>query len=379
MNNPFRYGDVVTGKHFCNRTTEITELQESIKSGQNILIYSERRMGKTSLLKEVLQDLREEGMNCAYVDLWPTDDRLTFARALGQAVANELRGPLERILKTLKNWFQSFRISSSVNREGEPSFSFDFRGDPEDLSIKEIMEVPAKLSESLDQKVVVVFDEIQEIMNYDSDFVERKLRSVIQHHTDVAYVFLGSRRHVVQEMFMDRSSPFYQSTKKITLGTIAVQDWIPFIRKRFQSGDRSISESKVERLCELTEGHPRYTQHLCEALWNVSQSGQEITDELINKARKRAIYEDSYAYSVIMENLTNNQKRLLVGIAEQGPQVSIYSKEFMNQYRLNGHSSVQVAVKALKKKDLVDQDEEGFLILDRFLKEWITEEFVDQT
>ena len=375
MTNPFKYGDVVTGENFCNREQEKKNLKQAIKSGQNTLLFSERRMGKTSLIKQVMEEISSGSVSSVYIDLWPTDDRVTFARALGQGVANHLTAPLEKTLRTLKAWFQSFRVVSSVTQEGEVSFSFDFQGNPEQLKLAEILEIPQKLADKTGQPVVVIFDEIQEISGYDTDYVEKKLRSVIQHHNEVTYIFLGSRRHIIHEMFMDRSSPFYHSSKKLPLSTIEPKAWIPFIRQRFSSGGREISEEMIETICEMTDGHPKYTQHFCEALWGQTEQDTQISENDINIARDKVLMEDSYAYTVIVENLTNNQRRLLVGLAVEGKNVSIWSKEFMNKYRLSGQSSVQKAINSLQKKDLVDKVQDGYIILDRFFKLWLAREY----
>lgn len=375
MPNPFKYGDVVTGENFCNREQEKKQLKEAIESGQNTLIFSERRMGKTSLIKEVINELDDANVSSVYIDLWPTDDRVSFAQALGQGIAKHLRARLEKTLITLKGWFQAFRITSSVNQDGEFSFSFDFIGETDKFKLDDILEVPKKLSKKVGHPIVIIFDEIQEIAEYNTDYVEKKLRSVIQHHSDVTYIFLGSRRHIIHEMFMDRSSPFYHSAKKLPLSTIETDAWIPFIQERFLADQRKISKKHIRKICEITEGHPKYTQHFCEALWSQTESNTEITDDNIQQARNKVLREDSYAYTVIIENLSKNQKRLLVGLANEGKEASVYSKEFMTKHRLSGHSSVQQAMSSLQEKDLVDKEEDGYIILDRFFKLWLTREY----
>ncbi len=95
----------------------------------------------------------------------------------------------------------------------------------------------------------------------------------------------------------------------------------------------------------------------------------------LERAQQKVLGEESYAYTVILENLTNNQKRLLVGLAKEDKGVSIFSDEFIDHYRLKGNSIVQRAIEALKDKDLVDKDNEGYFVIDRFLQLWLLSEY----
>ena len=59
MDNPFSYSDYVTGKAFCNRDREQTDLIYYAQNSQNVLVYSHRRMGKTSLVHQVTHQLKK--------------------------------------------------------------------------------------------------------------------------------------------------------------------------------------------------------------------------------------------------------------------------------------------------------------------------------
>lgn len=372
MQNPFVYGRVLEPDDICNRLNEIETLKNAMEGGHNTLLMSERRMGKTSIAKAAAQEART---HAAYIDLWPTDDRVTFAKAVGKGVANALQGSMNSVIQTLQDWFQSFRVQSGVDQSGDLYFSFDFQGEPEELSLEHILRIPEKLSERTDGGVAIILDEIQVIDDYPDDFVERKMRSIMQQQNSIAYIFLGSQRHTVQQMFSDRSRPFFQSTKTVNLGTIEVGDWIPYIKTRFEDGDRYITQERIEELCSITEGHPTHTQHLCHELWGLTSPDDSIGSDDLDEALSRVLDQRSYAYTSIMDELSRNQRKLLVALSKEGPVEHLQSGKFARRHDFTSTSTPQKAAQALRNKGYVDQDSDGHYVVDRFLAAWLRKRF----
>jgi hypothetical protein len=240
-----------------------------------------------------------------------------------------------------------------------------------ELELEEVLKAPAALAEKRNRKVVVVFDEVQRILEYGTDLVERKLRSVIQHQADVCYLMLGSRKHLIQQMFLDRSRPLYRSAGHYPLGPIAEEHWTPFIRERFQETGKEIERETISAVCGMTEGHPFYTQHLCHALWELTEPGTPATREAINAALRILLDRESHAYSMLWESLTTNQQRLLRGLAWEPAGAKPYSSAFTRQYGLRSASNAQRAAEALLERDVIDPENGSFVVVDRFLRLWI--------
>jgi hypothetical protein len=217
----------------------------------------------------------------------------------------------------------------------------------------------------------MVFDEFQRILEYGGDLVERKLRSVVQHHAGVAYVFLGSRKNLIQKMFLDQSRPLYRAGGHYALGAIAKEEWVPFISERFSGSDRSIDDGLIQKVCAMTEGHPFYTQHLCHALWELCEKGGAVTDETVDAAVDLLLDRETYAYSALWESLALNQRRFLKGLAGEPEGVKVFSAEFVQKYDLGSASNAQRAVNALLEKDIIDRSNGSFIIVDRFVRIWI--------
>ena len=372
MKNPFEYGGVVSGNAFCNREKEVTDLLRAMENNEKLFVFSERRYGKTSLVRTALGKLPKKGCVCAYVDLWPTDSEGTFVTAAAKAITESISTSVDKVLETAKRFFGSLAPSVTMDEEGKPVLTFGISQHAKlGPALDEVLETPAKIAAKGKLNVVVVFDEFQQILEYGNDQVERKLRSVIQNHRHVGYIFLGSRKHLIQKMFMDRSRPLYRAGGHYPLGPIAEEHWQPFIRKRFADADKVISKEYIHDVCELTHGHPFYTQHLCHALWELCEPKAEVTEKMIQSAVRVLLERENYAYTTQWESLTVPQKRFLNGLAGESPGVKVFAGGFVRRYGLGSASNVQRAVDALLERDTIDRDNGSFLITDRFFRLWI--------
>jgi len=372
MKNPFEYGGVVSGDAFCNREKEVADLLQAIENNEKLFVFSERRYGKTSLVRTALGKLSKKGCVCAYVDLWPTDSEAAFVTAVAKAITESTSTSVDKVLETAKRFFGSLAPSVTLDEEGKPVLTFGVSQHAElGPALDEVLETPAKIAAKGKLNVVVVFDEFQQILEYGNDQVERKLRSVIQNHRHVGYIFLGSRKHLIQKMFMDRSRPLYRAGGHYPLGPIVEEHWQPFIRKRFADADKVISKQHIHDVCELTHGHPFYTQHLCHVLWELCEPKAEVTEQMIQNAVRVLLERENYAYTTLWESLTIPQKRFLNGLAGESAGVKVFAGEFVRRYGLGSASNVQRAVDGLLERDIIDRDNGSFLITDRFFRLWI--------
>ena len=372
MRNPFQYGGVVSGQSFCNRTKEAADLRRAVENAEKLFVYSERRLGKTSLIRKVLAELPAEEYLTVYIDLWPTDGETSFVLACAKAFSEAIATNTDKLLHTAKTFFSRLVPSVTVNDEGKPIVTFGFDQKRPDVPLlEEVLAMPAKAAEKEGKRVVVVFDEFQQILEYESDVVERLLRSSIQHQTDVAYIFCGSRKHLIRQMFMDSQRPMYRSGAHYPLGLIAEEHWQKFIAEKFTETGKRISTEIIAALCRLTEGHPFYTQHLCHPLWELCEEGGEVTAEMIDQATKLLLDRESYAFMNLWESLPRNPRRFLRGVAAEELGVQVFASEFLRKYQLGSSSNVQRAIELLLKKDIIDKEEGNVVIPDRFFRLWI--------
>jgi AAA+ ATPase superfamily predicted ATPase len=375
--NPFRYGGVVQENAFCNRKQELSDLLRAAVNSEKLFLYSERRLGKTSLVRLMMKRLPAQTIGI-YVDLLPTDNEAAFAAVTAKALSEALSTTADKLLKTAKRLFTRLVPAITTDEFGRPKVTFDVSSFAEpSRDLEEVLEAPARLAEEGHRKVVVAFDECQQILEYGSDRLERRLRTIIQNHQQVAYIFLGSRKHLIHKMFLDETRPLYRAGGHYPLGPIAPKHWLPFIRERFLAADKKISDGQVLTICGLTDGHPFYTQHLSHALWEICAEHETVTDEMIRTALHILLDRESYAYTTLWESLAINQRRFLTGLAHEPRGVKPFASGFTRRYGLRSASNAQRAVEALLERDIVDRDNGSFLVIDRFFRLWVRQMTAD--
>ncbi len=359
--NPFQFTGVVGPEAFCNRKREVEELLRVIRNGEKLLVFSERRFGKTSLVRLAVEQLPKTRYRAAYVDLWPTRDEASFIAETARAITESVSNTADKLLDTGKRLFS--RLIPSVTVEGrKPKVQFGLAAAGE-LELEEVLAAPARVAGRGRYKVVMVFDEIQQILEYPTDMVERRLRSIMQMQKKVSYIFLGSRKHLIQKMFMDPSRPLYRAAEHYPLPAIPEQEWIPFIRERFRAGGRGLSEDDIRAVCETTAGHPYYTQYLCHLLW-------DLPKPQLAEAVRILLEREHHAYAGLWESLAGNQKKLLRGLAGW-PGSKPFAADFLRHWGLGTASSAQRAMKALAAKDIIERQKASCVICDRFFQTWI--------
>jgi len=372
MRNPFQYGNVVRGEAFCNRRSELKDLSRAVENAETLFVYSERRLGKTSLVRTVLDRLPKRKFVRVYVDLWPTDNEGSFVAQTGKAIAEAMASTPTKLLEVVKTFFSSLAPSMAIDDSGKPTLTIRVNEPVRARQqVEHVLEIPATIAKRTDQRVVIVFDECQRILEYGDDLVERRLRSAIQHHADVSYLFLGSRKHLVQAMFLDKGRPLYRAAGHYPLEPIEAKHWIGFIRARFEDAKKKIADEQIASICRMTEGHPFYTQHLCHALWERCEPRATVTEEMLDAALDMLLTREGYAYTTLWESLALNQRRFLVGLAKSEGPVQPFSAEFTHEFGLRSASNAQRAAEALIEKDVIDRDAGSFTIVDRFFKLWI--------
>ncbi len=371
MINPFQYGGVVGPDAFCNREEELRDLRRAAEGGDRLLVYAERRFGKTSLVRRVLSELPEEDFLPIYIDLWATSDAASFVRHAAKATAEAAATTADKLLTVSKALFRHLVPSLTLDESGHPSLQFGMhRSAASEPELEDVLEAPARLAEKHNRRVVVVYDEVQRLAEYGDDTTERMLRSHVQLHQGIAYFFLGSRKHLVRRMFMDQQRPLYQAAGHYPLGPIRLEHWRPFIRERFEAAGKRVPDACIDALCAKTQGHPYYTQHLAHALWEITPEGEAVTPEKLQQATDLLLRRLAYTYTVLWERLTTNQERLLHGLAAEGPKAHIFASAFLKAYDLAA-SSAHRAAEGLLEKDVIDREGEGYVISDRFFRLWI--------
>jgi len=365
MDNPFSYTSIVSGDSFCNREKEQNDLVKYINSSQNVLLYSHRRFGKTSLIHQVFKKLDEKksGIGKIYIDLYGTLTEKDFISAMfgnfGQIESN-----VEKLLNLAKNIFRSARFSFSVDPATNlPTITPAFDSSDKSLLLQDVMQVVADYSK--ERKIVVVFDEFQEISNYAVDEFEKRLRKIIQKHKDVCYIFAGSQRHILSQMFNSSNRAFYKLAESYPLKKIATSHYVSWVKKLFAGKKVDIDKKLIERAVQVCENHPMYIQQFFFHLWDE----KELNMELISKIETQIIDRHENEFLNVWDSLTLNQKKTLKLIVQNAGK-DIFYADTIQRAGLKSGSQISKALDNLTKKDIISKNDR-YNIQDVMLKKWI--------
>lgn len=375
MENPFVYGKVVRGKYFADREAEIAELKNDIASSQNVIVFSPRRYGKTSLILEVLDRVKDEGLLTCYIDLFKVTSQETFIAAYAREVARLQGGRIQTMLKKIRDLLP--RLVPKVVMKGEKvdlevEFEFDPRADKGPL-FDDLFEAVATMSLQTGKKAVVVFDEFQEITGWDvKGQIERQMRTHFQMHESVSYIFMGSKRHLMQELFRNKNRPFYRFGRHFPLGKIPKDEFAVFIQRHFEEMGYQTDPDAIREILHVADDHPYYTQLLCHILWDRKRQEKVIAKEDIYLAVQEVFMREAHAFHDIWDMLPLKSRQLLVALAkEESSQVRPFSSGFLQKHNLGSASSVQRAITRLLEEEVLEKTNGGYQFTDVFFKRWL--------
>src|SRR4051794_17244725 len=370
--NPFRYGALALDRAFTDREAEIAALKADARNGQDVVIFAPRRYGKSSLVWRVAQQLAREKVLVAKVDLMTAPTPATFAEKLARAIHDDVASPLLRAKERLRV-FGDLQVRPSIRvdpRTDAVSFSFDIGERREDLdaTIEALLELPGRLAAERARQVVLVLDEFQEVVEIDRR-LPRLMRAVFQRQPEVAHVYLGSKRHMMQRIFNDENEPFWRSAKQVELGVIAHAPWSAFIRRQFERTDRYIARPAVEAILAATGGHPYATQELCYFTWQETEPDARAELDDVDAALTKGLPSEHPPFSLLGERASAVQRLLLVELARDPGRP--LTADYRRRHNLPAPSTVQRAIETLERDELVARDRGHVRIVEPFLTAWL--------
>lgn len=372
MENPFNYLQFATGDRFYDREEIRKDLKSRFLSGQtNVVLYGPRRYGKSSLVAELTTDLEKAGIPCVTLDVVKVPSIELFAAAYVQKVYRKL-APVKFELKKLGGFLKSLRPKLTLDASGEAGITFDTAeheiGSEE---LTEILDLPQKLLPK-GKRAVIVFDEFQEVGDLlPDDRFERVMRSVIQGHTQVSYIFLGSRYQMLRRMFTDHNRPFYKSALTVLLDKPPVEDSVRFVVSRFQSGGLLINEGVAASLVAKAENIPYFIQQIGFEVFRSARDAlrKKVEEGDVLSAYSRLAGLNRDQYEQLMLTFSMAQKKLLVALAQER------TREFDDAYRRRHRLGPSSTVNSSKRKLIEDGHIEQFAtecrIADPFFAEFL--------
>ncbi|MGD8520059.1 MAG: ATP-binding protein [Desulfobacterales bacterium] len=373
MENPFHYGGIVLGPYFADRQQEIRELKREAKNLSRIFLVSPRRYGKTCLLFNLMASFKTEKIPAAYLDFnaYPDIRSLAAGYALQTCKALETnRDKLMKLLSGLKNFTPRFSLEANGTTIAAELISTI--PDKDALTaLLESMQHAEKLAARKRQKLIVILDEFSELTKFNGHKMEKALRSQIQTHQSIAYIFSGSEQSMILAMLRDRKRAFYKLGRIMELRPIDRKTYTNFILRWLKKGRIRASYQDLQRLFELGADIPYNIQRLCYNMWDLAQRDKKVTSKILEELPVSIARQDSPHYEIIWRTATPLQKKILIALSQQ-PKLKPLSKEFALQYQISPPSSIKASLVSLMKKGIIYRTLEGkYQFTDNFMPYWI--------
>jgi AAA+ ATPase superfamily predicted ATPase len=369
--NPFQYGVVIDDTAFCNRKEEIAYLKSQINNGYSTWLYSPRRFGKTSLVEKVFREL--EDSICIYIDLYNIKSKDDFCRKYSKVIAKELfnwKDDIKRLTKSLSEAFNNLSPTVSFDEFGIPSFSLNIQKVEKQEDIETILEIPYRISSKTSKRVCIAFDEFQEIKRIDP-FLLNWMRSSFQRHTNISYIFLGSKQSMMEDIFSSAQSPFYEFAAKMNLSIISRDELFRFIKEKFKIQGIPIESHTVDDILEKSECQPHFTQYFASVVFDLVKAGiDQNSDSFQDSWTGKIIMTQADVFQDIYDQLTNSQRTTLQAVAKL-EEPGIFAEDTRIKFGLPVSSSLNEVLKALQKKGLVYKVQDIYKITNPVFKEWL--------
>ena len=376
MQNPFVYGEVVPAAAFVNRVAELDRLVGDLAAGQKVFLISPRRYGKSSLIRHALAAMARRGALTVEVTVSSFSSYVAFLEGYARAlVAAETKSDRVRswLRDTIRSARAEVRYAPDTSPLGAITVSFPAVRSDRDVSrlAQEVFALPARLAETRRRHVVVALDEFQAIGGFNGGSVEHAMRAAVQHQRNVGYVFAGSEPSLMERM-LGPKRPFYKAGPVIRLEKIPADEFASAIDARFSRSGIKPEPGLGAAIVELAGNLPYDVQRLAHETWDEVRTGgrRRATLDDLHQALRRLLTEQQTMFEAIWQRLTLAQRAVLRAVVlEDGRE--LLSADARTRHRLGGPSTVQAALAALVRDDLITRAGARYAVVDSLLREWV--------
>ena len=376
--NPFTFGALALDEAFTNREAELRELGRDLRNGQDVLVYAPRRYGKSSLVLRAAQRAIRGGVLVGYCDLMRTPTKERLAAALAKTIYSDLETAAGQALERATRLFRGLRITPTMEVDPiDGSLRFVFHAGRRraaiDDTIEALLMLPGQIAAERGRRAALVFDEFQEIVTIDRHY-PNLMRAVFQEQPEVAHVYLGSKRHILERIFDDANEPFWRSAKRLEIGPIPAAEFGGFLRRRFEGTEKAIDDDALARLLEATGGHPYGTQELAYFLWELVPTGHFARLGDVETALAQVLRSEHNHFAKLWDDAPHAQRLVMLALAEE-PTGSLYSADYAERHDLPPKPALQRAIGALVTKEIAARDaDRAYRIVEPFFADWLRDE-----
>ena len=368
--NPFVTSGYAGEEFFCDRKKETKDIVSLLTNGNNLALISPRRIGKTDLIRHCFAQ-KEIANNyyCFIIDIYSTLCVEDFINKLGKTILEVLKPKGKMIYGRFISFIKSLTTGISYDINGTPSWS---------VGVGDIKSPSTTLDEifdylkNADKPCIVAIDEFQQITKYKDGNVEADLRTHIQYCSNAKFIFSGSQRHLMGNIFTSPNRPFYQSVTIINLPIIDKPKYLEFCLDNFAKANKKIDVAVIDKLYDDFEGVTFYLQKVMNILFSWTDSRKKCSLEMYYESIDYIINFTAPIYVDLYSQLPEKQRQVMLAICKEGKAQNITSGDFVKKHGLPSPSSVSSAVKGLLERDLITMSNGAYMVYDKFFEIWMS-------
>lgn len=368
--NPFSYGSPVRAEQFTDRTLEVADVAERMVNGQNVIVLSPRRYGKTSLLYEAIDRVRAAKGRTGYASLAQCTDRRDVAQELLRACLN---GPLSWAASRtaeLGRLLGRLRVRPEVGARLDGGIDVRFSpGLAEQTTTEMIGEILRLLADAGSPRhpaslVIDEFQKIEEIADLDAGIFKRladELRAV-------SLVVSGSKEHLMRRLTTRAGAPLLGMGEPMVLGLVPQAEMVAYITSRCRAGGHPIDSAAAALIFDLVDGVPNDVQRLAYTTFSLADG--PLSEATVRQGMERAVMHQSADFSERYESLAPAQQRLLRALA-RAPRAAVYARDFLAEVGVANQNSISYGLRRMAEAELVVRRGRVWSVGDPFLRAWL--------
>lgn len=374
--NPFEYGRELGLDELVDRQEEMAAIDAAIRNRGKLFLIGPRRFGKTSVLSAADEAATRQGTVVLRFDAEKYESLEMLAEALLTAAARVLESRLDRAVSLISRAAGLLKPEARVDAEGSLTISIGGRSSRGSLPVlTDALDAVESLAAESGRTVVVILDEVQQVVVEHGIAAERQLRSTVQQHRNLGYIFAGSATRLLTAMTSDPDRPFYRMGERLFLGALPQDEFLAFLEKGFAESGFTTEPGACAHILESAEAVPYNVQRLAHQTWEMLRAGTEnmVTVAVVDDALERLVRREDPAYTQIWTTLRRNQKTAMKAvISEEG--TGLLSSSVARRYHIST-ASMQTALKQLEEASLLRSERrEGhsrFCLIDPFFAAWL--------
>lgn len=366
IDNPFITYGYESADYFCDRKAETHQLVQMLNNGNHAALISPRRMGKTGLIQHCFAQKEVQDRYYTFlIDIYATKNLQDLVYHMGKSIVNRLKSRGQLAIDGFLRFVTSLRTGISFDGQGNASWNVGV-GDitVPDFTLEEIFNYLS----AADRRCIVAIDEFQAIANYPEQNVEELMRTYVQQCRNAVFVFSGSQKSMMSEMFSSPARPFYQSVSLMFLKPVALEEYEAFAQRHFMKAGKQLGNDVVAYIYNHFDGTTWYLQKVLNQLF-ATKDVVETAD--VDIAVQEIIFQNEEAYKDVLYQLTARQRDLLMAVSREGKASQITGMSFIRRHHLTSASSVQKSALTLIEKQLLTHQAGTYEVYDKFMSEWL--------